>query len=94
MDADKRAAMLDQISSVLAYCISSLAVILDVSHVVLGGFTIDVLGDDTVVELVRQKAGQITPFPLKISTPLARMPGISGVAQKVFDLRLNGLLAK
>jgi len=92
MNPETRETMLNMISKVLAHIISSSAAMVNITEFVLGGLTVEALGDVLIKE-TQQKTDKISPFKVTIRAQSAPSPALIGAAQKVLDKRTGALMA-
>jgi len=83
--------MIDMVSDVAAYVIATCAAILNVTDFVLGGLTVELLGDGLFDE-VKRKAVSLSPFGVKLHRQRLDCPSLVGAARKIIDMQMRTLL--
>ena len=91
MSPDSRVSMIGMVSDVAAYVIATCAAVLNVSDFVLGGLTVELLGDGLFGE-VQRKAVQLSPFGVNLHKQRLGCPSLVGAARKIIDLQMRTLL--
>ncbi|MDR1735758.1 MAG: ROK family protein [Oscillospiraceae bacterium] len=91
MEARARARMVDAISDTVGYIIAACAAMVNISDFVLGGLTIDLLGDELFGAL-RLKAERLSPVPVRLHAQSLAFPALVGAAQRVVDVNIGALL--
>jgi len=92
MKDETREAMTGMISNVLAHIISAAAALVNIPEFVLGGLTVEILGD-SLIEETRRKVNQLSPFNAVIRGQSVPSPALIGAAKKVLDMRIGALMA-
>lgn len=89
---ETREAMIGMISNAIAHIISTTAALVNITEFVLGGLTIEILGD-SLIEETRLKVNKLSPFNVIVRGQSVPSPGLLGAAQKVLDMRVGALMA-
>jgi len=85
-------AMTSMISNVLAHIISAASALVNITEFVLGGLTVDILGD-SLIEETRRKVNQLSPFNAVVRGQSVPSPALIGAAKKVLDMQIGALMA-
>ncbi|MEK0315669.1 ROK family transcriptional regulator [Cohnella sp. 56] len=80
--------MLDYIASQLALCLSNLVAALDITDVVLGGVTVNVLGE-ALLDRVNAYLERLCVIDVRCTLQQSREPGVVGVAAMATNRRLK-----
>lgn len=92
MIPEARAVMIDTISDVIANIIVTCSAMINISDFVLGGLTVELLGEE-FFDAVQRKAGRLSPFGITVRHQSVTNPALIGGSRKVTDMRLDTLLA-
>lgn len=92
MSPDAKASMISMVSDVAAYVIVTCATMLNVSDFVLGGLTVELIGDELFKE-VQRKAVSLSPFGVKLHKQRLSCPALVGAARKIIDMQMRTLLS-
>lgn len=92
MIPEARAIMIETVSNVVAHIIVSCSAMINISDFVLGGLTVDLLGDE-FFDKVRGMTGRLSPFGVTVHRQSIPNPALIGGTRKVMDMRLDSLLA-
>lgn len=92
MAEEARLSMIDMVSDVAAHVIAACVPILDLSDFILGGITVELLGEE-FFQAVRDKVNRWSPFEVRVRKQSLLSPALIGGAKKVMDRQLGALLA-
>ncbi|MDR1669805.1 MAG: ROK family protein [Oscillospiraceae bacterium] len=91
MDAQARILMINAVADTVGYIIAVCAAMVNISDFIVGGLTMDLLGEELFEALCR-KAGKLSPVPVTLHTQSLACPSLAGAAQKVIDANIGALL--
>ena len=92
MNPEARKAMMNAVSDAAAHLVALTAAMVNISDFVLGGLTVESLGD-LLVEEVRRKMKTLSPFPVTVHKQSLACPALIGAARMVMDRCLPKLLS-
>lgn len=82
----------DYVASNLALCISNLSMSVDIDLIVIGGITVEILGEPLVMS-VQKYVSRLCLLDTDIQLQKCKEPGVVGAASIVTEIKLNELLA-
>jgi len=92
MNPETKTAMTGMISNTLAQIIAATTALVNINEFVLGGLTIEILGDSLIQETQR-KVKQLSPFTTTVRAKSIPSPALIGAAKKVLDMQIGSLMA-
>ncbi len=91
LNPQARAQMTEAVADVISHVVAAGAAILNVCDFVLGGITVDLLGED-LFEAVRRRISASSPLSVNLHSRRLNSPALAGAARKVIDTYVRTLL--